>query len=886
MKKKIILTSLLTMMLCASLIVGATMALFTSKSEVNIAVTSGKVNVQAGIKLVATSSLGEPTELGTFQNGGSAYVSDEAGNEGALVLNNITPGDSAVVKVTMHNASEIAIQYRICVEKSGELANALEVSGVTDGIGAWKRLAPKEEFPQTEVQVTISFPDRDDNNLYAGKSGSVLISVEAVQGNADTSGAIAGVETEAFTDAAGYVSKAQEMMDAGITFTSEEYKGGTALVAKGEIAVNSVLDNAVDTTTTYGNAYTVFVAFRVKNPDADLYTKAYITANIPPEPNTEVQLEEGTGDYVDVYNMLYGDRDTENGGYIWYGMDRVRTMKIVWADESGANTLSQTIAFDATGVTIGHAVVDTTEDFVEALNDTRIDTIELAAGTYDLSNVVMAGNYGLRITRPVTIFGAGDTTVLKFGNNGSAISGQAEILVASGDVTIKDMALVAGHVNDGNVSVIKVNNGNNTVPVNVRLENLYITAGAGHAINVHPGENVVIDGCYLEDYAKCGIAIANSKNVTISNTVFTVESCYGDIGLMYGPGDPVYENPSSLILGEGNQFAMNWIYSERFATAPGGKDTVEGVENYPNMMLVESEYGWAIMMPAATIGDAKYATVQSAIDDAQDGDVIRIAKGTFYEALNVQGKSVTLQGAGKDLTTICGPKTYSVDQFPSQKWVGWNDNNGVNDATVYAIISANKDVTIKDLTVSGIPEQIYAVTDFKDQPASAFVGIHIQSADAVLENVDIENIKPSRVTGNDHHNFGLYITSAENDDQKYLLTYTNGTVSDVNRGAIYCWSSNYTLKFKDVTVYGPGTAENPNGTITPVDPDAANVDLLYAFAPFYLSGSNAATTYQNVFVYDSYRVEWGGADWNGWASNDWATNPPEGVTCENCGIVR
>ena len=799
MKKKIILTSLLTMMLCASLIVGATMALFTSKSEVNIAVTSGKVNVQAGIELVATSSLGEPTELGTFQNGGSAYVSDEAGNEGALVLNNITPGDSAVVEVTMHNASEIAIQYRICVEKSGELANALEVSGVTDGIGAWKRLAPKEEFPQKEVQVTISFPDRDDNNLYAGKSGSVLISVEAVQGNADTSGAIAGVETEAFTDAAGYVSKAQEMMDAGITFTSEEYKGGTALVAKGEIAVNSVLDNAVDTTTTYGNAYTVFVAFRVKNPDASLYKKAYITANIPPEPNTEVQLEEGTGDYVDVYNMLYGDIDKENGGYIWYGTDKVRTMKIVWADESGANTLSQTIAFDATGVTIGHAVVDTTEDFIKALNDTRIDTIELAAGTYDLSDVVMAGNYGLRITRPVTIFGAGDTTVLKFGNNGSAISGQAEILVASGDVTIKDMALVAGHVNDGNVSVIKVNNGNNTVPVNVRLENLYITAGAGHAINVHPGENVVIDGCYLEDYAKCGIAIANSKNVTISNTVFTVESCYGDIGLMYGPGDPVYENPSSLILGEGNQFAMNWIYSERFATAPGGKDTVEGVENYPDMMLVESEYGWVITLTAATIGDAKYATVQSAINDAQDGETVVINSKMVQEQLIVSGKAITIEGNG---TTIVGPADYTAMKFVAKDAIGQSmDLYGI------VIVTEGANLTLKDVNVVGNPEGFTSM-----YVKGRFSGIAVANASIKAVNVEVRDIylTPKEDYFGIQNGMGVYAATTE--EEQYEVTLENCRITDFQKGGVVIWAGFKMFTMKDCVVLGVGdtplTAQN------------------------------------------------------------------------------
>lgn len=51
MKKKtgIIVTSVMSIACCASLITGATFALFTSESKVNIAVTSGKVDVKATI---------------------------------------------------------------------------------------------------------------------------------------------------------------------------------------------------------------------------------------------------------------------------------------------------------------------------------------------------------------------------------------------------------------------------------------------------------------------------------------------------------------------------------------------------------------------------------------------------------------------------------------------------------------------------------------------------------------------------------------------------------------------------------------------------------------------------------------------------------------------
>ena len=61
MKKKILLTSILSVVMCLSLIVGATLALFGSESKKNIAVTSGKVEVEANIVGITTYSKGVAT---------------------------------------------------------------------------------------------------------------------------------------------------------------------------------------------------------------------------------------------------------------------------------------------------------------------------------------------------------------------------------------------------------------------------------------------------------------------------------------------------------------------------------------------------------------------------------------------------------------------------------------------------------------------------------------------------------------------------------------------------------------------------------------------------------------------------------------------------------
>ena len=108
MKKKVVTLSLLTIIMCASLIVGATLALFTSKSDVNIAVTSGNVEVVATVDEITTYSMGEETATnGTFANGGTATLKD-----GTITLDRVMPGDKVVAKLTITNNSNVNYKQR------------------------------------------------------------------------------------------------------------------------------------------------------------------------------------------------------------------------------------------------------------------------------------------------------------------------------------------------------------------------------------------------------------------------------------------------------------------------------------------------------------------------------------------------------------------------------------------------------------------------------------------------------------------------------------------------------------------------------------------------------------------------------------------------------
>ena len=205
-KKKVLLSSVLTIALCLSLIAGSTFALFTSNSEVNIAVTSGKVNLIATIDedsmqlysatpdvngtLVdengATYSYLNVTENQAFTNGGTAAI-----NGNALTLETVTPGDKVTFKINLTNNSNIPVQYRVKVACTygTELFYGLvfgidgtDFSKVISYTSAWNALEAEEQITDP-VEVSVELPI-SAGNRYQDKTCKIVYTVEAVQGNA------------------------------------------------------------------------------------------------------------------------------------------------------------------------------------------------------------------------------------------------------------------------------------------------------------------------------------------------------------------------------------------------------------------------------------------------------------------------------------------------------------------------------------------------------------------------------------------------------------------------------------------------------------------------------------------------------------------------------
>ena len=176
---------------------------------------------------------------------------------------------------------------------------------------------------------------------------------------------------------------------------------------------------------------------------------------------------------------------------------------------------------------------------------------------------------------------------------------------------------------------------------------------------------------------------------------------------------------------------------------------------------------------AATINvPGDYSTIQAAINAASDGDEIIIAAGTYIETINLNGKELTIDGAGVGSTII-----------------------NASGFSVYAISNFGDNSTFKDVTLIGSSNYGFKVS-------------HVSNI--TLENIRVED---SGKTGVDLHTIDTAILS-------------NIVVVDTVGGfGIMVLDSN-NISISDIT-----TSNNPWGgvSIQAVNENAENIDFSGSF---------------------------------------------------------
>ena len=183
MKKKTLLTSLMSIAMLASITTGATYALFTAEDTANIAITSAKVKVEAkvledfAIKSLDTD-LTNVNGSGTFSTGGTATVSN-----GDIKLDRMVPGDRVEFKVQINNLSNVDVAYKVYAVVDGELVESLEFTQLaTKEYSSWKSLPYTGVEAVKTINCVVELPESVGNE-YQEKSAKIKVFVEAVQGN-------------------------------------------------------------------------------------------------------------------------------------------------------------------------------------------------------------------------------------------------------------------------------------------------------------------------------------------------------------------------------------------------------------------------------------------------------------------------------------------------------------------------------------------------------------------------------------------------------------------------------------------------------------------------------------------------------------------------------
>lgn len=221
-RTKVMLSSLAAIAMSASLAVGATYALFTSDTQVDISVSSGTVSISATPKNLELYSKGVKQDGNTFEVGGTAKIV-----ENVITIERMVPMDSVKFDIVIENYSNVNVQYRTIVKEledtglfpalkvsfSGRKTNKAEFEGASS-YSDWALITPNDTDPTTAepvqtVGVTIDFPDGEDQNKYQNTSCKLVVIVEAVQANADVYSGVAKIGGTAYETLEEALAKAQ-----------------------------------------------------------------------------------------------------------------------------------------------------------------------------------------------------------------------------------------------------------------------------------------------------------------------------------------------------------------------------------------------------------------------------------------------------------------------------------------------------------------------------------------------------------------------------------------------------------------------------------------------------------------------------------------------------
>ena len=338
---------------------------------------------------------------------------------------------------------------------------------------------------------------------------------------------------------------------------------------------------------------------------------------------------------------------------------------------------------------------------------------------------------------------------------------------------------------------------------------------------VLPQEPTACSGLYFEKTGEGRVTFTASLNLTDEDTAAFLQTL-GD-KMEASAGSMSFDaRTASLLQSAGAEIQMFGLDELGFTSTPGiivKDDTGEVIDpsspDYPIISISDYSGGTLTFttehftqfetdFPVTNVEtEEKFATIQAAIDDAEtiDGNTIQVAAGTYDEQVVIDGKDLTLQGAGD--TTIIRPSApatlTSTYTYPDGTfWVG----------TVMSsvILVKNADaVTVKNLKIDGI--------NLTTLPAGAsrLAGVLYGESGGVIDNVTVTTMV---VNGYSTRSYGIDLSAV---GTARTVEVMNSHISDWSRNGIQAQGGSLTADIHDNTLTGVGDVQVegvvPNGIL-------------------------------------------------------------------------
>lgn len=309
-----------------------------------------------------------------------------------------------------------------------------------------------------------------------------------------------------------------------------------------------------------------------------------------------------------------------------------------------------------------------------------------------------------------------------------------------------------------------------------------LNGGAGDDILRGGGGQDVLRGHNGNDYLNGG---GGADRLLAGRGADTLIGNVGDDFLNGGSG-----TDTAVFFGNINEYTIALSENGGSVTKTSGLGANEGVDTIRKVEILQFADQRVLV-----VGANGFDTIQEAVDIAQDGDIIRIAAGTYTEQVDISGKeSLTLQGEGAG-TVIRAPAALELAA------TGLPAPGGTVDAAGVVNVIGSRDIAILDLAIDGddAGDAIVATS-----PAY-FAGLLFVDSSGAAGNLTISGVREPLSGGlpsNTRTGDGIAIYNTDSLSRDVAVTGT--TIFDFQKTGIRASGEDLAIELEGNTINGAG----------------------------------------------------------------------------------